>query len=122
MTTYFIVANSFAAPFCSDQSFHYHDGETAEDALMEFAVNYKHPAGLYCAVAFASADSYHRNENPLAQYHSNRLAQELKAKEGKGAYTYCGHSAEHFELDGEHFYVKNPKGGSIAAPTAPAGA
>lgn len=111
---YFIYANSFAAPFCSDTSTDYVTAESPAEALELFAAMYRHPCGLFCASAFASADDYHKGKQPLAQWHSNRLAAELRAKEGKSCYVYIGHSAGHFEIDGQHYHVENPKAGSVA--------
>ena len=60
MAEYFVVANSFAAPLISDQSTEYVQGESPADALERFAAEYKHPAGLYAAALYESADAYHK--------------------------------------------------------------
>lgn len=72
MTEYFIVANSFAAPFVSDTSNTYVTADTPEDALYDFAEDYGHPFGLYSANAYASADDFHKGKEPLARWRSNK--------------------------------------------------
>ncbi len=56
MSEFFIVANSFAAPFISDESTHYVKARTAPLALEQFAAKYNHPAGLYAALACWTKD------------------------------------------------------------------
>lgn len=113
MREYFIVANSFAAPFCSDQSHSYQKGSTPESAMMMFAAEYSHPCGLYSAQLFESADAYHKNKPFLCEWHSNRVIAEKKATAGKGAYTFYGESASRFSVDGVWHDVENPKGGRV---------
>jgi len=48
--TYHWIANSFAAPICSDTSFGFIDAETAMEALMRLVTRYRHPYGLYAAI------------------------------------------------------------------------
>lgn len=110
---YFIVAESFAAPFCSDTSTSHITADTPAVALEAFAKAYRHPFGLFCANCYASADAYHKGQEPLAKWHSNRLAAELKATEGKSCYTKLGISAADFEIDGERIHVKKPKEGAV---------
>ncbi len=76
MQEYFIIANSFAAPFCSDESRTYVTGQTPLIALQEFATRYSHPYGLYAAAAYKSADAYHKGEKPLAKWLSNKSRQD----------------------------------------------
>lgn len=71
MPEYYIEANSFAAPFFSDPSHAYVEGNTPSAALLKFAANYKHPCGLYAANAYTSADARNKGEGPLAQWQSN---------------------------------------------------
>jgi hypothetical protein len=68
MKEYFIVANSFAAPFVSDTSEHWWNGINPEDALLAFRKEYKHPAGLYCAYVYTDANAKTKNKKPLAKY------------------------------------------------------
>ena len=59
---FFVVTNSFAAPFCSDQGTQFVEAADAEMALLKVAKEYKHPAGLYAADCYRSADAYHKGE------------------------------------------------------------
>ncbi len=68
MNEYFIVANSFAAPFFSDQSTHFIAADSAEDALDKFILTYKHPLGLYSAAAYFDANDFHKGFSPMASY------------------------------------------------------
>lgn len=72
MAEYFITARSCAAPFFSDPSDGYVEAPTAHEALRRFKKSYKHPAGLFAAEAWASADAYHKNVGPLAEYRSEK--------------------------------------------------
>lgn len=112
MKEYFIFASSFAAPFVSDTSTHFHKGESAGHALNDFAANgYKHPAGLYAAAAYDSADAYHRHGPILARWLSNhaRVIEETRPtsvrSDGPGM----------LELDGKAVTVEKPKEGSLVA-------
>lgn len=106
-TEYFIVANSFAAPFCSDQSTGFQLGLTPMGALQDYAACYTHPAGLYAAMAYESATAYNKGEKPLARWLSNHARKidtarpTLICSEGPGA----------LRLDGKTVTVKNPKAG-----------
>lgn len=68
MQEFFIVAHSFAAPVVSDQSTGFATAITPGGALGSFAKAYRHPAGLYSARAYRSAEAYHKGEQPLAQW------------------------------------------------------
>lgn len=113
MPEYFIVTNSFAAPFMSDMDTQYIFAESPEDALARLATRYRHPAGLYAAVAYASADAYHKGKAPLARWMSNAAAAKERAAEGKGSYSICGYGPGVFTLDGITHKVADPKAGSI---------
>lgn len=71
MTEYFIIANSFAAPFFSDTSNGYVLADTPQNALLKFIKKYKHPAGLFAAIVFNNADDYHKNKPHLVRWMSN---------------------------------------------------
>lgn len=68
MPEYFVVANSKAAPFASDQSTTYVIGETPQEALRKFVMDYSHPCGLYSANLYESADAYHKSRPPLTRF------------------------------------------------------
>jgi hypothetical protein len=110
---YFIVANSFAAPFFSDDSTAFVKAASPVEALRKFAANYKHPAGLYAAIAFASADAYHKREKPLAKWLSNHERAKIRATKDKGSYSYLGHGPGSFEVDGKAITVADPKAGDV---------
>lgn len=71
---YFIVAESYPAPFVGDRSFHYAKGYTPDFAAHDFRDTYRHPCGLYTAVVYASADAYHKGEKPLRELAFPRLS------------------------------------------------
>lgn len=70
MNEYFIVANSFAAPFVSDTSEHWQDGINPEDAMTAFRKEYNHPCGLYSAHLYSDANSKFKREKPLLEWNS----------------------------------------------------
>lgn len=72
MREFFVVANSFAAPFVSDTSTRFVTAESPQAALEKFAGEYSHKCGLYAAECYESADAYHKRERPLAKWLSNR--------------------------------------------------
>lgn len=111
---FFIQAMSFAAPFVSDESSGFVEAESPQKALEKFAAEYTHPAGLYSANCYASADAYHKGEERLAQWLCNHEQAKQKATEGKGGYSYRGNGAGKFEIDGKEIEVENPKAGSVA--------
>jgi hypothetical protein len=104
---YFIVANSFAAPFVSDQSTDFQEAPDPRAALECYAKRYKHPAGLYAAAAYESAEAYHKGGKILARWLSNhaRKIEDVKPtmiqSDGPGMLT----------LDGKGYAITDPKGG-----------
>lgn len=110
---YFIKANSFAAPFFSDDSSSYQKGCNPDDALEQFAREYSHPAGLYAAACYESADAYHKNKKPLARWLCNHEAAKQKATEGRGSYSFLSERPGRFRIDGEWFDVPEPKKGNV---------
>lgn len=114
MKEYFIVANSFAAPFCSDTSEKYVEAGSPQEALEQFAKKYDHPFGLYFAACFASADDYHKDKKALATWKCNLvLAQEELTKDKKGGYSVKHDPFGTLEIDGVRTAVKDPKGGKV---------
>lgn len=110
---YFIVANSFAAPFFSDTSEHFVKAESPQEALMTFKDTYKHPCGLYAAVCYDDANAYHKNKKPLAKWLCNQEIEKMKLTEGKGCYSFLGHGDGVIEIDGAKHTVKDYKDGAI---------
>lgn len=113
MSEYFVVANSFAAPFFSVTSQGFVEGETPKKALRAFAANYDRPRGLYAAMLYASADAYHKGAEPLVKWMSNHAKALEAAKAGKDACSIFCHKPGKFEVDGVGHVVVDPCGGSI---------
>jgi hypothetical protein len=70
MNEYFVVSNSFAAPFFSDTDTGFVKGSSPKDAMDRFRKSYKHPCGLYAANLFQTSDSYHKRTEPLLKWSS----------------------------------------------------
>lgn len=109
MKEYFIVSNSFAAPFVSDTGQHFQEATDPKRALELFAEGYKHPCGLYSAACYEDATAYHKGQPHLARWLSNhaRLIEQEKPtsvqSEGPGRMI----------LDGKGRTVEDPKGGRV---------
>jgi len=116
MTEYFIRANSFAAPFFSDDSTEYVEAETPTVALEKFAKNYKHPAGLYAAVLYASADDYHKGNKPLLKWLCNHEIEKMRLTKDLGSFTFLGKGPGKFEINNTLHVVPDPKSGQIIQP------
>lgn len=58
MSEYFITARSFAAPFVSDESTHFIEANSPEEALTKFAEGYSHPFGLIAKKQAAGGSYY----------------------------------------------------------------
>ena len=110
---FFVIANSFAAPFLSDQSSEFVEADTPEDALVRHADNYKHPAGLYSAVCYANADAFHKGRQPLARWLCNHAKEQSRITENMSGYSYLGHGPGNFEINGKHYTVEHPKDGGV---------
>ena len=111
---YFILANSFAAPFFSDTSTDYVEADSPREALEQFAAAYKHPAGLFAALAYSTADAYHGGDKPLARWLCNHEREKQRLTAGMGSYSYLGHEPGRFEINGVQHVVENPHGGSVS--------
>jgi len=107
MKEYFVVTNSFAAPFISDQGTRFVEAHNPNAALRRVAKEYKHPAGLYAADCYESADAYHKNEPRLARWLSN------KAQACEGATSLYSDGPEKVEIDGEWREIPDPKNGRV---------
>jgi hypothetical protein len=110
---WFVVTNSFAAPFCSDTGERYVTAESAADALEQVAATYSHSCGLFSAAAWPSADAMHKREKPAAQWLCNHEIERKRLTEGLGAYSYLGHGPGDFEIDGIRHRVPAPKAGHV---------
>lgn len=115
MNEYFVVAKSFAAPFVSDTSESFTQGETPETALTAFAESYNHPAGLYAAALYADFNAYHKGDDPLARWLCNHEIEKRRITKPLGSYSYLGHGPGDFEIDRVRYKVENPKGGALVA-------
>lgn len=105
---YFIVANSFAAPFFSDTSHGFKEAESPEKALKLFAESYSHPCGLYSAIVFADANDYHKGNKPLAQWMCNE-AKFIVGKTGLIKKPMIGKVV----VDNVLHNIENPKEGAV---------
>ncbi len=112
---FFIVAHSFAASFVSDESTGFASAASPGVALVHFAKGYTHPAGLYAAVAYASAEAYHKGAKPLARWLCNHEQEKQRLTAKKGGYSYLSHGPGSFEIDGKAHTVCDPKRGSVVA-------
>jgi hypothetical protein len=110
---FFIWSNSFAAPFFSDESTGYVTAGSAEEALERFAAKYRHPAGLYSANCYGSADVYHKGGKPLAQWLCNHERVKQEATKGLGVYSYYGEGPGRFRIGDKWFDVPEPKKGGV---------
>lgn len=118
MTEFFIYARSFAAPFFSDTSEKYVEAETPQEALEKFAADYGHPAGLYAAEAWASADDFHKGKPFLAQWLSNHEIAKREATAGLSSYGYFGDGPGEFEISGKKYEIEDPLGGRVVDPAS----
>lgn len=114
MPEFFITANSFAAPFMSDSSDAFVEAETPQAALEQFAAGYGHPAGLFSANAYESADAERKGADPLAAWRCNMQQAIDRAKPVEGAYSLL-REGNGFELNGVRHEVEDPRGGSVVA-------
>jgi hypothetical protein len=119
MRDYYIETNSFAAPFCSDTGFVYVSARTPRLALEQAAAQYRHPAGLYAALCYTSADAKNKGEKPLAKWLCNHELAKARLTEGRSAYTFMGISPDEFEIDGKRHKVDDPKGGRVLEDPQP---
>ena len=110
---YFIVANSFAAPFVSDMSESFEEAESPRKALEAFVARYSHPARLFAADVYASATDYHKDEAPLARWLCNHEIAHQKATQKGGCHTYEGIAPGRFKVNGELIVVDKPFEGKI---------
>jgi hypothetical protein len=115
MPEFFVLTNSFAAPMFSDTDSQYVEAADPALALERAAATYGHPAGLYSAACYASADAYHKGAPPLAEWLCNHEQEKQRRTAGQGSYSYFGHGPGDFEVNGEHVVVADPKGGSVSA-------
>lgn len=113
MSEFYIEMHSFAAPFVSDHSFIYVVAESAEKALEKCASTYLHPAGLYSAAAYSSADARNKGEAPLGMWLCNHEIAKAELTDGLGCYSYMAIAPGEFEIDGVRHVIKNPKGGRV---------
>lgn len=118
-TEFYIVANSFAAPFFSDTDTAFVKAWSPGGALRTFAKSYSHPAGLYCADCYRDANAEAKREAPLARWESSHLTALQRATKGQSGYSYYGRAPGDFDVNGKPVRVKNPKGGHVL-PNLPA--
>jgi hypothetical protein len=109
---YFIVANSFAAPFVSDESTAFQEAPSPEKALELFAARYSHPARLFAADCYESPTDFHKGKPALARWLCNHEIARAKAMDAdKGCHSYLGIAPGRFEVDGNLIVVTEPFAG-----------
>jgi len=111
---YFIITNSFAAPFFSDTDQYYVKGKNPLDALQEAVKKYKHPCGLYAANLYQSADDFHKNKKRLAYYICNLVIEQERLTKNLGGYSILhdrDSGGEFIKINDKKHYITNPKGG-----------
>jgi len=113
MREFFITARSFAAPFFSDTSEGFIEGDSPADSLERWAKTYSHPCGLYAAGCYENADAFHKGSKPLAQWLSNHARAVQRATTGKSSYSYFSHGPGKFEINRELHKIADPKSGSV---------
>ena len=113
MNEFYIETNSFAAPFCSDTGFKYVKAKDAAEALETTAKTYTHPAGLYAAAAYSSADAKNKGEKPLATWLCNHEAEKQRLTAKLSTYCYRSDGLGDFEINGARHKVENPRAGHV---------
>lgn len=113
MRTYYIESNSFAAPFFSDNNFKYVQAQDPRTALEEYVKAYDHPAGLYSAAVWESADAKNQGGRWLHQWLCNHALKLAELTDGLGGYSHLGHGPGDFEINNIRHTVDDPKGGRI---------
>jgi hypothetical protein len=113
MREFYIETQSFAAPFVSDHGSRYVKAESAAKALEICAAQYKHPAGLYSAAAYSSADAMNKGEKPLATWLCNHEIAKAELTDGLGVYSYMSIAPGKFEINGDIHFIADPKGGRV---------
>jgi hypothetical protein len=114
VSEYFVFSNSFAAPFFSDSATQFVEGDTPKSALEQFVKDYGHPAGLYFAALYASAEDFHKNRPTLVTWACNHEMELKRRTKGLGSYSFLGQGPGDFVLNGEHVSVENPKEGAFS--------
>ncbi len=104
---FFIVAHTFAAPFVSETLHEHRHALSAADALEQFVASEPHPAGIYAANAYHSADDFHKSGRPIARWMSNHAAA------CEGARSVLSHAPGNVVIDGKRVTVDNPTEGSV---------
>jgi hypothetical protein len=115
---YFIVANTFAAPFVSDRCEAFEEAESPEAALLAYVNRFSHPARLFAAAVYQSATDYHKDKGPLATWLCNHEIAKRKAVQGKKRYSCVSLGPGRFKIDGDLIVVKNPFDGQIVPEAA----
>lgn len=113
MTEFFVVTNSFAAPFCSDTNERFVKGATPRKALERAVREYKHPCGLFAAMLYTDANAKAKGKKPLLTWLCNHEREKLRITAKLGSYSFCSNAPGDFEVDGVRYTVADPRGGAI---------
>jgi len=111
MKEYFIIANTFAAPFVSETIETFTKGKDAKDAMKNFIDGHKNE--IYSARGYKNADAFYKKEKPVVNYDCNKLLLLNSLTKDKSTYSYLSHSDKEFELDDVIYKVEEPREGVI---------
>jgi len=107
---FFVVMNSFAAPFFSDTSEKFVEADNLDECKRKVLAEYTHPCGLYAAMVYANANDYHKGRDPIAKYLCNLERRKKEATKGLPAYTMQGLSKNAFRVDGKTYTAEDGGG------------
>ena len=110
---YFVVTNSFAAPFFSDQGNMFVTAISPQEALEIATKRYTHPCGLYSAGCYASADAYHKGQKVLARWLRNLVIEQERLTKGLEGYSICHESESVLVINGIRHIIENPCDGRV---------
>ena len=113
MREFFVVANSFAAPFFSDISETFVKGPSPIKALEKFVKGYDHPAKLYAAMIYQDANAYHKKKKPIASWVCNHELKKMEVTKNLSSYSFRGEGPGVFSVDGVQYTVDDPYGGKV---------
>lgn len=113
MPEYFVFTNSFAAPFFSDSSTKYVEGDTPQEAMAKAVKDYKHPAGLFAAALYESADAYHKGQKPMIKWLSNKAQVVVRFESDGQSHSFYSNEDDTIRIDGVRHQIADPKSGSV---------
>lgn len=109
MKKYFVVTNSFAAPFMSDTEERFYKGNTPQEAIKKAIRYYNHPAGLYSAALWKNTNDYHKGKKPLVRAQCNREVFIQQKTKGLGGYMISSRSIDEVSINDKSFKIDDPR-------------